>query len=315
MKKTPIIIDCDPGVDDSFAIALANAAETIEIKAITAVEGNVPADLTRRNALFLAEVLKIDCRVGYGAELPLKKAYDIHAEEVHGSGGLGEIEVKELHRHADAKPAWDIIYEEAVKAQGELVLIATGPLTNIALTLRKYPDLPQHLKRFVIMGGGTFGNVSASKNSAEFNIWIDPSAAKEVFEQLDVYMVGLNVTHPSAISDRDFEELIAICKESEQNWLLYELAKFSNVSSAVNGPDRHIIHDAVAVAAVVDPRVVTFEPYYVEVVDDEKAVNDGETWVDLKHETGKPANCHVGMHVDSPLFLSMMKEMCRYYNR
>ena len=311
MKKIPVIIDCDPGVDDAYAIALAHSAPQFNIVAITAVEGNMPASITRKNALCISQTLGIDCRVAFGAEKPLHKPYHRDASGTHGNSGVGSIVFPDPQKKPDERPAWDVIYEEAVKHGGELVLFAVGPLTNIAIALQKHPDLPRYIKRFYIMGGGTFGNVGA----AEFNIWVDPTAAKEVFSKLDVYMVGLNATHAAGLSGQDFDEMIRICSRSAQNWMLLELSKFSKMNSMENGHDNNIIHDALAVAAALNPEVVTFEQYYVEVEDRDNAPNNGETVVDLQHTSGKKPNCHVAMQVNQPLFVSMLKSMCEHYNQ
>ncbi len=310
--RIPVVIDCDPGVDDSFAIAMANAAPGFVLRAITAVEGNVPARLTRRNALCVAEALGIDCRVGFGAELPLRKSYTRDASVVHGTSGLGGIEFPACRRQPDPMPAWELIYDEAVKAGGRLVLFAIGPLTNIALALRSHPDLPQYIDRFCIMGGGTFGNVT---ETAEFNIWVDPTAAHEVFEKLPVYMVGLNATHAAAISPADFDEMIAICRRSPRNWLLRQLAEFSKTNSLNAGCDNHIIHDALAIAAMLSPTVVQFEHCHVRVEDGDDAPNNGQTVIDRTGSSGQPANCHVAMGVEQPQFVLMLKAMCEFYNK
>ena len=163
------------------------------------------------------------------------------------------------------------------------------------------------------MGGGTFGNVTATGAKAEFNIWIDPTAAKEVFEKMTVYMVGLNATHAAALSAQDFDEMIEICGSSESAYLVRELSKFSKFNSMEKGHDNNIIHDALAIASMINPDVVTYENYYVFVEDDPQAENEGETVIDLKGETGKEANCYVAMKVSKPLFADMLKDMCRYY--
>ena len=310
MKKIPIIIDCDPGVDDSYAIALANSSDMFEIKAITPVVGNVPAAVTRKNALCLREMLGIDCRVAFGARLPLEKEYFRTGSVTHGDSGVGTVSFPEPALAEDELRAWDVIYEEAVRRKGELILFAIGPLTNIATALRKYPDLPKYLKKFVIMGGGTFGNVSFSERTAEFNIWVDPTAAREVFRKLPVYMVGLDATHASALSSRQFDEMIEACGESEKAYLVRELSKFSKKNSMENGQDNNIIHDALAVASVLDEDVVTFHDRYVYVEDDLSKVNRGQTVVDFDSES---PNCHVGMEVNQQRFFLILMEMCKHY--
>jgi len=313
MKRTPIIIDCDPGVDDSFAIALAYSRPELEIVAITAVEGNVPASLTRRNALGLCETLGINCRVGFGMDRPLKRPYQRDASDTHGKSGVGSVVFDEITLAPDPLPAWEIIYQEAVKHEGELVLFAVGPLTNIAMCLMLHPDLPKHLKRLVIMGGGTFGNVRSTGLKAEFNAWIDPTAAKIVIEGTEVYMVGLNATHAAAVSVEDFDEMIALCGDKYSSGLVRELCRFSRRNHVENGSDNNCIHDALAVASLIDPLCVGFEHHYVYVEDREDAHNVGETVIDLSDTSGKAKNCHVAMTVDKKRFADLLKDMCRHY--
>lgn len=313
MRKIPIIIDCDPGVDDSYAIALANSHPEFELVALTAVEGNVPAALTRHNCLCLTETFEMEnTKVGFGAELPLVKPYFREASVTHGEGGVGGIQFPEPAKQPEEKAAWDVIYDEAVKANGELILFAVGPLTNIATALRKYPDLPKYLKKFVIMGGGTFGNVS---EYAEFNIWVDPLAAKEVFEKLEVYMVGLNATHAAAVESKDFDEMMAVTADSTNKGaqFLNQLSRFSQQNSFERGQDNNVIHDALAIAGEINPDVIKYVKYYVYVEDGADAPNNGETVVDLKGESGKEPNCWVAMEVNQPLFAEMMVNVCKHY--
>jgi inosine-uridine nucleoside N-ribohydrolase len=313
MKKIPVIIDCDPGVDDSYAIAMAHAHPEFDIVALTAVEGNVPAALTRRNCLCLREVLGMtDTKVAFGAELPLQKEYTRVVSVTHGAGGVGGIEFPDPERAPEDMPAWDLIYTEAVKHAGELVLFAVGPLTNIAIALRKYPDLPKYIKRFVIMGGGTFGNVSATDEKAEFNIWIDPTAAKEVFEKMEVWMVGLNATHAAALTEQDFDDLLAVTEGAagRAGDFLHRLTAFSRENSYGRGDDNNVIHDALAVAALIDPATVTFEKRRVY-VEDGRVRNEGETVISPAGTPG--ANCHVAMAVDQPRFVQLLKKTCAHY--
>ena len=314
MRKIPIIIDCDPGVDDSYAIALANSHPEFELVALTAVDGNVPAALTRHNCLCLTETFEMEnTKVGFGAELPLVKPYFREASITHGEGGVGGIQFPEPAKQPEEKAAWDVIYDEAVKANGELILFAVGPLTNIATALRKYPDLPKYLKKFVIMGGGTFGNVS---EYAEFNIWVDPLAAKEVFEKLEVYMVGLNATHAAAVESKDFDEMMAVTADSTNKGaqFLNQLSRFSQQNSFERGQDNNVIHDALAIAGEINPDVIKYVKYYVYVEDGADAPNNGETVVDLKGESGKEPNCWVAMEVNQPLFAEMMVNVCKHYS-
>ena len=313
MRKIPLIIDCDPGIDDCYAIALAHSNPNYEVVAITPVAGNVESEFTRYNSLCLREVFNMDTtKIAYGATKPLVKAYKPAPEEVHGKGGIGGIVLPKPTKLPEEKPAWDVIYEEAVKHNGELVLIALGPLTNIALTLRKYPDLPKYLKQFIIMGGGTFGNMAASNKTAEFNIWVDPTAAKEVFEQLEVYMIGLDATHASYIEENEFKEMLEITAtcNNKQTDFLHKLTLFSKKNSYEQGQDNNIIHDAVAIASMDDYDVVEFKDCFVW-VEDKDVINAGQTFIDFNAEK---TNCHFVTKVNRSKFAQIMIDMCKYYS-
>ncbi len=316
MKKIPIIIDCDPGVDDAYAIALANSYEGFDIKAITPVAGNVIFEKTSRNALAIADILNIDCRVGLGANKPLVRDYKREASSTHGNSGVGSVVFPEITKKYDEKEAWDVIYEEAVAANGELILFAIGPLTNIAKAVEKYPDLPKIISKFVIMGGGTFGNVKSEggNRKAEFNIWVDPHAAAIVFEKFEVYMVGLNSTHSAALTSADFDEMVAIC-EGGDSYLVKELSKFSQKNAFENGSDSNVIHDALAIATIMNPDVLRYEKHYAYVEDNMEADNMGETVCDLDDTSGKEPNCYVGMEANKDLFKDMLIEMCKFYSK
>ena len=315
MRKIPVIIDCDPGVDDSYAIALANAHPDTEVVAITAVEGNMPARVTRRNCLFLAETFGMeDTVIGFGAERPLIRPYCRDGVVTHGAGGIGNIVAEDIRRQPDERPAWDIIWQEAVKRGGELVLIALGPLTNIALALRKYPRLPEYIRRLIVMGGGTFGNVGETGNRAEFNIWVDPTAAREVFEKMEVWLVGLDATHAAALSKADFEEMLAIIRSGSgrASAFLNSLTAFSIENSFGCGQDNNVIHDALAVASLMDPDVVRFETCRVR-VEERELPNVGETLIFPADADGKQPLCHVGMSADRQKFMKLLTDMCRWY--
>ena len=161
------------------------------------------------------------------------------------------------------------------------------------------------------MGGGTFGNVTPY---AEFNIWVDPTAAKEVFEKLEVYMVGLNATHAAAVEIKDFDEMLEVTANADDNRteFLNKLTNFSKENSFGRGQDNNVIHDALAVAGEVNPDVITYKKYYVY-VEDGDVENAAQTVIDTEGTSGKEPNCWVAMDVDQPLFAKMICDMCRYY--
>lgn len=204
----PVLIDTDPGVDDTLAIMLCASAPSVSIKAITAVAGNVSLDHTYENALLLKKLFGLtDTIVSKGAEKPLVLPAG-RVTVVHGSDGLGGLSRK-TDTQPDPLPAWERIYQTALQEKGDLEILALGPLTNIALALRKHPDLKDLISQIVIMGGsGSCGNVTPH---AEFNSWVDPDACEEVFRSgVPLLLCGLDGLQPAAL---EFSELDLIISE------------------------------------------------------------------------------------------------------
>jgi len=167
MIKNPVLIDTDPGIDDTFAIMLAKASVELDIKALTVTAGNVGLNNTLNNALGLCDLLNIDAPVYEGAEKPLIVELR-DATEFHGESGLGGYTFKNTKKKPEKEYAWDAIYNIVKESKGNLTIIALGPLTNIAIALMKYPDLPKYVKRVVIMGGN-FGDYGNCMPYSEFN--------------------------------------------------------------------------------------------------------------------------------------------------
>ncbi|HMD23953.1 MAG TPA: nucleoside hydrolase, partial [Streptosporangiaceae bacterium] len=189
--STTIILDCDPGIDDALAIAFAAGSPEIELAGLTTVAGNVELAKTTANALAVASFVGLgSVPVTAGCGTPLLRPA-LHAGHVHGESGLGGAVLPTPSRSAEGGHAIDYIIESAAAAPGEITLVATGPLTNIGLALRREPQLASWVRDFVIMGGSASrGNVSPA---AEFNIWADPEAAAIVFGApwpLGVRMIG-----------------------------------------------------------------------------------------------------------------------------
>ncbi|HLH83820.1 MAG TPA: nucleoside hydrolase [Trebonia sp.] len=258
--STTIILDCDPGIDDALAIAFAAGHPGIELAGITSVAGNVGLDKTTANALAVASFVgAADVPVTPGCAAPLlRPAAD--AGHVHGESGLGGAVLPPPSRKAEDGHAIDFIIERVAAAPGEITLVATGPLTNIALALRREPRLPQWVRDFVIMGGSAGrGNVS---HAAEFNMWADPEAAAVVFEAgWAVRMIGLDVTlrarAGSAVQER-MRGFGALGSEL----LLPALAQYADSHAAAGDPP---VHDVCAVVSVAAPSVFTYTPASVQV--------------------------------------------------
>lgn len=317
MTKTPILIDCDPGVDDAFAIALAASCPSFELRALTAVYGNVALLHTERNARVIADELGLSCRVAAGCAEPFFKYYprgEHYESAVHGRTGLADF-IPDLPPRTplDEKEACDVIYEEAVRSKGTLLLFAVGPLTNVAKAVMRYPDLPKYIDKFIIMGGGVkMGNQSPF---AEANIYKDPSAAKICFEKLNPYVFGLNATHAAALTEADFDEMIAACGGNPKARLVECICRFSKRNAFERGSDSNVIHDALAVAFAMDQSVCGMVSCYSTVEDNALLENDGETLCDVEGLSGKAVNSQVAMTTDNRKFKELMVAMCRFYGR
>ena len=206
MNRRPVIIDCDPGIDDAMALLAAFRAPELDIRAITPVAGNVPLRHTAPNTLkILALGGREDIPVYPGADRPLTGQVR-EASEVHGADGLMGWPMPEPKSVLREEKAWDIIYREARALAGDLEIVATGPLTNLAIALARYPDLPQYVKKMTVMGGGAcFGNATPA---AEFNIYADPEAAEMVFRSgIPITLCGLDVCHRAHLTEAEVEAL------------------------------------------------------------------------------------------------------------
>ena len=258
-----VIIDTDPGVDDAFALLLAMRSPELKIEAITPVAGNVPLDLTLPNALRLVEIAgRNDIPVAAGARSPLLRRL-VTASYVHGENGLGGAVFPEPTTKPVATPAAEMIRQIVRKYPGEVTLLTIGPLTNIATALSSDPELASLVRAVVMMGGSlSGGNITPA---AEFNIYVDPEAARIVFQSgIPVTMVGLDVTRKTTLTDEHVRTL-----EGAQNPASQAAAKIGRKAIDHNRERGYLagtnMHDSLAVAGFLDPSILTFKDYYVDV--------------------------------------------------
>jgi inosine-uridine nucleoside N-ribohydrolase len=300
VSTTPILLDCDPGHDDAIALLLALASPEVELLGVTTVAGNQTLDKTTANAIRVLEFSgHTEIQVAAGADRPLLRAPYV-AAEVHGETGLDGPDLPPPQREPVAQHAVDFLAERIRSSERPVTLIPTGPLTNVALMLALHPDARP--ERIVLMGGAIAeGNVTPA---AEFNIWCDPEAAARVFSSgLDVTMVGLDVTHKALFTPAHADRLVGRVGE-----MVAELLRFyGNFHRKVYGFEGSPIHDAVAVAQVLDSGLVETVDRNVE-IDTESELCRGRTVVDLWRRTTREPNVHVGLDIDSEGFLELLIE-------
>ena len=265
MHKIPVIIDTDPGIDDFFALAVAAASDKLDIRAITPVAGNQTYEKVCRNVENIRQLVRMDgVRIATGAKCPLVSAQRT-AGNVHGEDGLGGVILPEAQQKAESTYAWDVIYEEAKRAQGRLQIAALGPLTNIAIAVLKYPDLPSMIDKLFVMGGTNgFGNVSPY---AEFNIWADPHAADIVFccGIKTVNMVGLNLTRQAILDIPEYRRVFSAAGDGPLGKIVTQLIDYLGTRAHGLGNTAMTLHDAIVTAAMSDDKLITYFPSYVRV--------------------------------------------------
>lgn len=248
-KKIPLAIDCDPGIDDAWALLLAAAMPEFDVRLLSPVAGNVDYVYTSENLRRLAAWYGLPGKLARGASQALEISR-IDAGDIHGKGGMAGFDLPPTKRPFEQAWSWDLLYEEACRAEAEggLLILAIGPLTNLALALEKYPDLASKLRGLVLMGGSAGpGNHGPY---AEFNIACDPHAAQVVFEsELNLAMVSLDVTNASALQQEEMQALCAI--DTPYSPLLKAIAGFM--------PGRAVLHDALAAASLVNSGLMTWE--------------------------------------------------------
>jgi len=310
MNRKKIILDVDPGHDDAVAILLAAKSEKIDLRGITVVAGNQVLEKTLQNTLNICSFAGItDIPIYSGMGEPLVREQVI-AQDIHGDTGLDGPKFPEPEIEAEAQHAVDFIIEEALKADGDLILIPTGPLTNIAMAFKKAPEIKENIQEIVLMGGayGT-GNETAS---AEFNIFVDPEAAKIVFESgLPITMAGLDLTHQAKAYPDVLDRIRAL--DNEVGDLVVEMLKFfGDTYFEVFGFEAPPLHDVCAVAKVIDDQVFTTEKMRVD-VEVNSRLTYGRTVCDFNNKSDKPANAEVALELDQDRFWDILIENLAKY--
>ena len=298
----PIILDCDPGHDDAIALLLALASPEVEVLGVTTVHGNQTLEKTTANALRVLDLAgRTDIPVAAGADRPLMRELTV-ASHVHGDSGLDGPTLPPARHDPLGEHAVDFLERTIAASPVSVTLVPTGPLTNIALLLERTGGA--NVERIVSMGGAAAeGNMTPA---AEFNIWADPEAAQAVYHAgLDVTMIGLDVTHLALTTPAIQVRMRAAGAIGS---FVADLVDFFAVyHRETYGWDGAPIHDAVAVAHVIQEGLVTTIERNVE-IELESDICRGRTVVDRWRRTDRPVNAHVGVDLDVDGFFDLLVE-------
>ena len=308
-----IIIDCDPGQDDAVALLLAFASpDELEVLGVTTVGGNVPLDLTQRNARMMCDVAgKTDIPVFAGCAEPLQRSLQT-AEAIHGDTGIDGIDVFEPETPLQEAHAVDFIVETLLAAdQASVTLVPTGPLTNIAAAIQREPRILDSVERIVIMGGAMREGGNRTP-SAEFNIMVDPEAADIVFQcGRPITSMGLDVTH-QVLSTRERVARIRALDNSVAIATAGMLSFFDRYDTEKYGSEGAPLHDPCTVAWLLRPEIFEGKDCNIS-IETQSELTLGHTAVDFWHVTDKPRNATWIHSVDADGFYDLLVERLARY--
>jgi purine nucleosidase/pyrimidine-specific ribonucleoside hydrolase len=299
---TPLILDCDPGHDDAFAILLAAGSALADLRAITTVAGNGTLEAVTRNALRVCTLAGLrDVPVAAGAAGPLRGELET-AADVHGASGLDGPELPEPDFDLDPRSATALMADVLRSSEEPVLLVPTGPLTNVAVLLQEAPDVREHISEIVWMGG-SFGRGNRTPY-AEFNAWVDPDAAQIVVDSgVPFTLVGLHLTHKALATAAIIERIRAVggtLSEVAADWLAY----FSSTYRDIWGFDAPL-HDPVALALALDPTLATRQEAFLA-IETEGRWTRGATVCDPYGRLGHEPNARVAMELQTERFWDML---------
>jgi len=306
MNKRQIIIDTDPGIDDAVALAIALYSEELDVKLITTVAGNVSVDKVTYNALRLLKYFKKEVPVAIGANEPLiRPALD--ASNIHGPSGMEGFDFEE--------PSYDLVLKEnavnamhrvIMESENKITLVPIGPLTNIALLFKLYPEVKERIDEIVLMGGSASrGNMGVM---SEFNIHVDPEAAKIVFHSgVPVVMAGLDVGLNALVLPEDSEK---IREMNDVGFMIHSLFQRYRGGSMKTGLK---MYDSTAIAYLLKPEMYEVVETYVD-IELNGSMTAGCTVVDLKGYLKQPNNAKVLMDINPDMFRQWLLESLQKCN-
>lgn len=307
-KKIPVILDGDPGHDDAIAWVLANASPLLDIRAVTSVCGNQTIEKTTYNTMRICTLIGLRAPVAKGRPGPLA-AESIIDPVVHGKSGLDGPPLPEPNFDLSPLTAVELMAKVLRESVEPVTLVPTGPLTNVAALLLAHPELRPKIAQISLMGGGILhGNWTPA---AEFNILVDPEAADLVFRSgIPIIMAGLDVTEKALVCPADFDRIRAVGNKvavTVADWLgfFYQFHKKMDYPGAP-------VHDAVAVAALVAPHILTMREMYVA-VETQGDYCRGATVGDWHGGHGHSPNARVILDIDREAFVDLLVEAVKTY--
>lgn len=305
-NRVRVILDTDPGIDDSLAILLALASPELHLEAVTVTSGNCSAAQGVVNALSVLEMADADhVPVAQGVEVPLIQPL-LTAPETHGATGLGYARLPPPRRLPADQHGVDLIIERVMAAPGEITLVAVAPLTNLAVAIRREPGIVEVVREVIIMGGA-FQHPGNTTPLAEFNVYVDPHAAHIVYHSgMPITLVPLDVTYQCVLTRGDVDRLLAI--DSPVTRFIAESTRFyMEFHDEYQGIQGCVINDPLALALAFATDLVETKHLYVT-VDIQSGISLGKTIADFYDAWQKPPNMQVALKVQARRFIDLFVE-------
>lgn len=306
MKKIPVIMDCDPGIDDSIGILTLASKDIFDIKAITTVSGNVNADLTTYNARIIGGICGLDIKVAKGMSKPITRAVKDGAK-FHGKDGMAgksNLFDKKNILDLDELSAFERIVKLLSESKEKFGIIATAPLTNIATVLLAYPNLKEKIDFISIMGGG-FNNGNVTERS-EYNFYADPEAAHIVFDSgIKIILSPLDLTLNAYFTKEDMS-LFKDIEFSHNIKILMDILEFYSEKQTA-------LHDPCAVLAISTPQIMSSFDTYVQ-IDTSSGSSRGQSYADMRKTSDKKPNCTIYNELNRQAFMQEIVNSIKFIN-
>ena len=310
-EKRKIILDCDPGHDDAIAIMLAAKSEVLDLLGVSVVAGNQTVEKTVRNALNVCQYLGLDVPVYQGCGQPMIRDKQVVAGDIHGESGLDGPVFAPLTKQAEKKHGVQFIIDTLLASDGDITIVTTGPMTNLAMAMRLCPDIIPKIHEIVLMGGSyQLGNVTPA---AEYKIIADADAAHVAFTcGRKITMIGLDVTRKVLCYPSIVERMGRIDNSAAK--LFVDLMTFFNKSQKeVYGWEGGPLHDPVTIAYLINPDILTVKEMYTQ-IDIRSEQSYGRTNCDFFHYMGKEPNSFVAIDIDPEKFWDVVEDGIRKYS-